>query len=285
MLSSQLILRRTLSLLILILILVSSRTSAFGEFTPRTYEARKTDSPPVLDGNLDDPVWSTAQTISDFYAYRSGGAPPAAETSARILWDDNRLYLAFEMLDADIRPSSLVSGATGRDASLFQGDVIELFVRQDTASPQYHEFEWSPNGSDLFDARFDRVRFGSPGISWNTDLTGAVRVDGTIDNQADIDTGWTVEASIPLSAFEPIDVGSEWTFAVARYDFFNPGFASEQLMISTPGDPALPGAGFSSGFHTYELYNYLAFVQVPEPTSAWLAMLATAIIFLARRRT
>ena len=264
--------------LFVIAVLGGNRANA--EFVPQLYEARRADNPPAIDGSLDEPIWDTAHEIADFFAYQSGGEVAAAETSAKILWDDQSLYLAFEMMDVDIRPSSVTANQTGRDAQLFRGDVIEFFVREDRDSPRYFEFEWSPNGKDVFDARFDERRFGPPGTDWNTELTWAVSVDGTIDEFSDQDVGWTVEAAIPLSAFDSISTGSEWTFTVARYDYFNPISEVEQLMMSTPGDPELPLAGLTSGFHTYELYDDLKFV--PEPTS--FGLLVPIVIFARLRR-
>ena len=262
---------------------LAATSDCAADFTPRGFEARKTPTPPVIDGVIDDIVWAHAQTIDDFFAYQSGGDPPAAATTARVLWDEQFLYVAFEMNDVDIRPSSITTGDTGRDAELFRGDVIELFIRESRDSPKYFEFEWSPNGTDVFDARFDQRRFGPPGTAWNTDIEWAVTVDGTIDNFTDQDGSWTVESAIPLEAFGAIATGSEWTFAVARYDFFNPISPTEQLMISTPGDPDRPRAGFTSGFHTYELYDNLRFV-VPEPaTSSCMTGLALLIPAVRRR--
>ena len=252
------------------------------EFTPREYQARRVTTPPVLDGDLQDAVWQTAQPITDFYAYQTGGDPAASATTARLLWDDTFLYLALEMTDRDIRPSAVTSGSSGRDGRLYEGDVIEFFTRPQEDSPQYFEFEWSPNG-DLFDARFDTRRFGPPGTDWNTELMASTRVDGTWDDPSDQDQGWIVETRIPLDAFPPLDIGAAWRFTVARYDYFHPDFASEQLMMSTPGDPAQPQAGLSSGFHTYELYDRLRFT-VPEPTSPLMTALLWGSLPGARRR-
>jgi hypothetical protein len=235
---------------------------AGAEFVPRIYEARRVDVAPVLDGHLDDRAWQRAQRISEFYAYQTGQAP-ASQTTGRLLWDDQFLYLGLEMSDADIRPSSLTSGSSGRDGRLYEGDVIEFFTRPDNMTPQYFEFEFSPNG-DLFDARFDAQRFGPPGPSWNTDLSAALHVEGTWDDPSDRDQGWIVEARIPTSAFPAVQPGTEWRVALARYDYFVPGLSAAQLMMSTPGDPDLPNAGLSSGFHTYEMYDRLVFT-VPEP--------------------
>ncbi len=254
-------------------------------FNPIRFEALKVTTPPTIDGDLSDPVWGQAQLMDEFYAYQSGGDPPAAETTARILWDDDNLYLAFEMRDADIRSSCGLQGQCGKDANLFQGDVIELFVRESTSSPTYHEFEWSPLGEE-FDARFDRVRFGSPGTGWESGMNSAVQVQGTADDPSDTDTGWTVESVIPLADFElsSIDVGSEWRFTVARYDYYNqPPSPQAELMMLTLGDPDAPNAGITSGFHTYEVYDILEFA-VPEPSSAMLVTLSLLFGVGATRR-
>ena len=261
------------------LIVTCLAESSEAVFTPIRFEARQISAAPVIDGILDDPVWNQAQRMDEFYAYQSGGDPPAAATSARILWDEQNLYVGFEMTDVDIRSSCALRGSCGRDANLFQGDVIELFVKESTGSARYHEFEWSPLG-EQFDARFDRVRFGSPGIGWNSGMSSAVQVHGTVDDPSDSDSGWTIESVIPLADFElsSIDVGSEWRFTVARYDYYNaPPSPQEELMMLTLGDPDAPRAGVTSGFHTYEIYDILEFTIVPEPSSF---LSAVAVIFV-----
>lgn len=257
--------------------------ASYSQFVPRKFEARKTADRPTIDGILSDSAWESAQNIDQFFAYQSGGAPAAAETSAKILWDDEFLYLAFEMQDADIRPSSVTAGQTGRDASLFLGDVIELFIREDRSATRYFEFEWSPKNGDVLDARFDERKFGPPGIAWDTAIVSAVRVQGTIDDTTDVDTGWTVESAIPLSSFEPISTNSRWTFTLARYDYFNPGHSKEQLMTSAIGAPDLPLAGFASGFHSYEVYDDLQFVPEPQPWSCGLVIVLLMILIAYRR--
>ena len=176
------------------------------------------------------------------------------------------------MQDIDIRSACALSGNCGNDASLFNGDVIELFIKALPGRTKYFEFEWSPLG-EFFDARFDNAmdpRWSTlPGVSWDSTATGAVQLHGTVDNPSDVDTGWTVEAAIPLvdlglTSFGP---GSEWYFTVARYDYFNvPGIMTPALMMSTPGDPAAPNGGVTFGFHSYEIYDLLHFSAVPEPS-------------------
>ncbi len=264
----------------LLLSMVATTCSVRAEFVPRDFVAVRASETLSIDGHLDEAAWQSAQIIDEFFAYQSGGSPAAADTTAKILWDDHAIYLGFEMQDADIRPASVTANQSGRDAQLYRGDVIELFVRESRDSPKYFEFEWSPDG-DAFDARFDNRKFGPPGTDWNVDMTWAATVNGTFDNASDEDISWTVEAAIPLSAFDDIGIGSVWTFTVARYDYFNPTSDVEQLMMSTPGDATLPNAGLSSGFHTYELYDNLLFV--PELRCNWL--IAAAMLLTLRRQS
>ena len=243
---------------------LSSVCSVHADFVPTRYEAHWTSTPPVIDGQLDDAVWQDAQLIDEFFVYQSGGDPAAADTSARILWDDDWLYVGFEMSDVDIRSSCGLMNECGHDARLFRGDVIELFIRESTSSPRYHEFEWSPHAEE-YDARFDDVRFGAPGTDWDpSGMISAATVLGTADQPGDADELWTVEVAIPLDSFELVAVtaGTEWTFTVARYDHYHqPPDSAAELMMSTPGDPDAPLGGVTHGFHTYEIYDILEFVQ------------------------
>jgi hypothetical protein len=250
-------------------------TPALAVFVPEVYEARRIGTPTLIDGQLGDAAWAMADAVEPFFKYQSGGAPPAADTSLRLLWDDTYLYVAMRAADVDIRSSCARTGACGNDAALFNGDVLELFVRTSTASTRYHEFEWSPLG-EIFDARFE-TRFGAPGTSWQSGLNAAVAIEGTVDTPSGADVGWAVEARVPLAAFEAgvVGEGTEWTFTGARYDYNNPSnLRGPELMMSTRGDPDAPRGGVTNGFHTYEIYDRLVFTAaVPEPGAAGLAML------------
>ncbi|MCB0104655.1 MAG: carbohydrate-binding family 9-like protein, partial [Caldilineaceae bacterium] len=241
---------------------------AVADFVPQEFAASFANSPPTIDGKLDDPAWTKAELIDQFYVYQSGGTPAASPGKMRILWDAMNLYVGMELSDTNILPSSVTKGIHGHDQALYEGDVIELFIRESRSSPKYFEFEWSPTG-DVFDARFDQVRFGPPGTNFESGVVSAVSVNGTLDNTQDIDTGWTVEAKIPLSAFAPIASGSSWDFTFARYDYSlrPPSGYRADLMMTTLGDPAATNGGVTQGFHTYEIYDRLTFLPVPEPSA------------------
>lgn len=257
-----------------------------GAFEPAEYSAHRAAVAPTIDGRLDDPAWAGAQVIKPFYAYQTGGDPPAAPTTLRLLWDDTHLYVAMQATDTDIRSSCALAGDCGHDASIFNGDVLELFVRPRQDATRYAEFEWSPLGED-FDAFFTS-RFGSPGVAWESGMVSAVVVDGTVDNPSDTDRGWVAEARIPLASLGGAPTaGDRWTFTGARYDYFNPASPrGPALSMSTRGDPDAPNGGVTNGFHTYEIYDTLIFSGrvVPEPGTASLLLAATIAALLRRHR-
>ncbi len=258
--------------------------NAFAVFDPTTYEARKTDQPPIIDGDLSDPAWDGAQTINQFFAYKTGGDLAASTGAMKILWDERNLYLSMSMDDDNLLPSEITTGEAGFDNKIWHGDVIEFFVREQQDSTRKHtEFQWSPNGDGL-DARFG-FRSGPSGPSWNSDMAFAVMLDGTYTNQQDVDRGFDVEAAIPLNVFDPIAEGEDWFFTFARFNFSPDGadgFRSD-LMMTTPGDPTAIDGGVTHGFHTLEIYDRLVFVAaVPEPDSSLLVGCFLGIVCMTR---
>ncbi len=54
-----------------------------------------------VDGRLDDPAWQNAPPISGFtQSYPSPGAGAVDKTEARVLYDDDALYIAMRRYDA-----------------------------------------------------------------------------------------------------------------------------------------------------------------------------------------
>ena len=54
----------------------------------------RTDSPPKIDGRLDDPAWRDAVIVDDFHQNTPRYREPATEeTLVRLLYDDDYLYV------------------------------------------------------------------------------------------------------------------------------------------------------------------------------------------------
>ena len=178
----------------------------------RTVRAPRAAGPITVDGLLDEPAWASAPLL-ELRRNLDGEAPREGRTGARVLWDDEALYVAFACEDRDVW-----ARATHRDDRTLPGDeVVEVFLDDGGDEVTYLEVEVSPAGVvyDLFnfvpqapvDYDPDQKFIGLPGWDW-VGLEAAVRVDGTLDvvdagttpRPQDADRGWTVELRLPWSA-------------------------------------------------------------------------------------
>jgi Carbohydrate family 9 binding domain-like len=226
---------------------------ARGEEPAVTREAvcRWTAAAPKIDGKLDDPAWKTAAVIDRFPAFWLGTTPgPAHATRARLLWDDQALYFAAEMTDAELR-----AFGTKHNDHLWNGDVFEMFLKPSKSRPAYYEFQVNPRGV-LFEVAFPErgAKVGEFGALPELGMSAAVTLNGTLDHPGDHDHGWTVEGRIPWSTFAPTGgrpaPGAAWSFAICRYDF-GPEGTKPVLMSSAPLT--------QPSFHRHEDFGRLIF--------------------------
>lgn len=65
----------------------------------RTTPATRTSTPPEIDGKIDDATWDAAPVLTDFVDLRTDELAPD-QTSVQILYDDEFLYIALEVMQA-----------------------------------------------------------------------------------------------------------------------------------------------------------------------------------------
>ncbi len=225
---------------------------------PATREAvcRRVSVAPVVDGVLDDPAWRAVrdEAIVRFPSYWAG-EPGGDGTRAWLAWDDEALYIAAEMTDAELRAYGTV-----RNDRIWLGDVFELFFKPTPDSPRYYEFQVNPRSVILelaFPRRghpFDELAARPP-----MGFEALAVVDGTLDQSGDTDRSWRVEGRIPWTIFEPTggrpEPGDRWAFALCRYDYGSEG-TEPVLMSSAPLT--------KRSFHRYEDYGTLIFDDTEE---------------------
>lgn len=205
--------------------------------------------PPVLDGRLDDAVWADAATTERFVDTMSG-THAAPEARAWLAYDDEALYVAFEVDDVLLR-----SDFEGHDAHLWEQDAVELMIDPDGDGRSYVELQVSPTNL-VFDTWFDSSRAPQPfgHVGWSSGLRSAVEARGT-PNDDDEDRGYVAEIAIPWSAFASIGTpaarpssGDEWRVA---------------LYVLDAGAAGQAGVGWSppliGDFHVPDRFGRLAF--------------------------
>jgi Domain of unknown function (DUF5916)/Carbohydrate family 9 binding domain-like len=141
---------------------------------------------PVIDGRLDDAVWTTAPVAGDFVQQRpTFGQPASQRTEARIVYDAEAVYVGVRAFDS--APDSIASQLGRRDATGLVSDWVQVIF------DSYHDrrtgfrFGVTPRGvkRDVF--HFDD---GNEDGTWDAVWT----VETTIDS-----LGWTAEFRIPFS--------------------------------------------------------------------------------------
>lgn len=177
---------------------------------------------PVIDGKLDEALWSAAPTTGELVEVGTGRPNRSADLggAVRLAWDDTFLYVGFEARDRTVR-GGWPAGAV--DPHLWEKDTIEVMLDPDGDGDNVDYYEIQINPQNLvFDTRYDgynrpngngRGPFGHE--DWSAKLESAVVVHGTIDDDADADRGYTVEARIPWSSFDkaeraPPSPGNSW---------------------------------------------------------------------------
>ncbi|MCH8292673.1 carbohydrate binding family 9 domain-containing protein [Candidatus Poribacteria bacterium] len=162
----------------------------------RKIEAVQTNSPPKIDGKLDDSCWQKAAQTGEFIQFQPlSGEPASQQTKVYLLYDENRLYIGFECFKDDM--NNLAANSTQRDSFFFSDDHVEVLVDTYLDGRNCYAFALNPLGTQT-DRRITNeganVRRGgsNPGsaISWDCDWDGRA---------AKYEDRWTAEFSIPFA--------------------------------------------------------------------------------------
>lgn len=176
---------------------------------------------PLIDGNLDEPAWDRAEWSNDFVDIEGDRRPrPRWRTNMKLLWDEEHLYVA-----ARLEEPHVWATLTSRDAVIYHDNDFEVFIDPDGDNHLYYELEINALGT-VWDLLLVRpYRDGGPAINaWDIQgLQSAVKVDGTLNDPRDVDTGWTVELAIPWAVLgqcanrpAPPEAGDIWRMNFSR---------------------------------------------------------------------
>ena len=179
-----------------------------------------TRSPNNVNGDLSKKEWVNAEKVS-FVDVVTGGKPQR-ETTAMLLWDENYIYVAFDCIDDYIKASMM-----DYNQPLYNEDVVEIFIDDDSDRRTYIEIEVNPNNAVL---HYEIHNNGS-------NKTSFARIEQKIISAVKKEKGRTTyEIAIPTSEFlNPIKSCVKWNFNLYRIDRGNDGF-DEYTAFSPPGE-------------------------------------------------
>ena len=200
------------------------------------YTCLRTKKPPKIDGKLIEECWKKAPKSPPFVDLVNG-APAPLDTRVAAVWDDRSLYIAFWNEEPNVQAK-----LTKRDSPIYTENDVEVFIG---GIDCYYEFEINALGTiyevffiwqdaykkrsffhkpefDLFNHKVDvlggfqdSLRFGKHArgprwafMDWDfPGLKAAVQVDGTLNDDSDIDRGWTVELAFPWQGMKTLARG------------------------------------------------------------------------------
>ncbi len=202
-----------------------------------------------LDGKLDDAEWQSAASTGRMVNPMTGDLG-GFTAQARVLYDAQNLYLAFEVEDDYIK-----STFQKKDDHLWEQDAVEVMIDPDGDGKNYFELQVSPRGQS-FDTRYDSTRNPQPfgHVDWDSHVQAKVTLDGTLNDEQS-DKGYRVEMAIPWTAFAvgdtpvpPPVAGTSW-----RMNFF-------VMDVRRQGQRAVGwSAPLVGDFHTLARFGRVAF--------------------------
>jgi hypothetical protein len=226
-----------------------------GDVSIPHYSATKVQSAIQVDGRLEEPAWKAATKTGPFVDLVTG-EEPLAETRAALLWDAEYLYVGFWTSEPNVSAKYL-----NRDDPIYNDNDVEIFIAGKDA---YYEFEINAHGT-VYEAFFvwqdalngetyaddsqlsrDQPKsqeFNGVGFSKHPrgkrivflgydfpQLQSAVAIEGTLNDNQDVDQGWTVELAFPWEGMKslaagdsrslPPQPGDQWRIDLFRFNTY-----------------------------------------------------------------
>ena len=162
----------------------------------RVIKAVRTETPPKIDGTLDDICWQNSAKTGELIQFEpQRGEPATQRTTIYLAYDANNLYVAFECFKTNM--DNLAANLTRRDSFFFSDDHVEILIDTFLDGRNCYAFALNPLGTQTdrrlinegSNRRTGQSRIGTA-ISWDCDWQG----------QAAIGTdSWTAEFAIPFA--------------------------------------------------------------------------------------
>ena len=215
------------------------------------YDIMRGSAPLVIDAKLDEAAWRQAPAVSDFHFnwWKQGEKEP---TVAKLLWDDDNLYVGFYCRDKHISGE-----VVQRHGPVSRDDCVEAFISPNVAKPRnYYGFEINVLGTMLNFIRADWYKgpFNTEpeGVRYRTSFHGL-----PVKHDSPEDDHWILELAIPFKNFEkdapntPPRDGDTWRLNLNRAG----GKTNAQYSTWSPVSTEKPN------FHVPEAFGTVRFVN------------------------
>lgn len=262
----------------------------------RRIQAQKINESISIDGLLNEAAWKLCPASPEFVDLISGKAA-IHSTAVKVLWDESFLYVGYEIEEPFVRAKF-----TERDSPIYQDNDVELFIAGEDA---YYEFEinalgtvyeglfvWQSNYESsginklpgLDNSRADVRCQSFNGVGYKLHPRGlrwafldwdfpraktAVYVDGTLNNDADRDRGWSVELAFPWSEMALLNMSQKRALPPQPGDVWRMDFSRfNQYKEAPPADDSGGWALSHHGVWDSHIPECFPFVTFADETTA-----------------
>jgi hypothetical protein len=196
------------------------------------------ETPPVLDGKLDDACWKKAGKLGNFKRTEHGSVPAQVGTEAWIACDATNLYIAFRCHEPEMNKLRATEQKQG--GAVYLDDSVEIFLSTNPEANGYYQLAANSLG----------IRYGAFNrMSWNADWKCAAAKDRD---------DWTIEFAIPIASFDRSALETPWRINLCRTRYA--GKEPEHSSWSPIKD---------ASFHTPNRFAWLTGIKVaPSAVSA-----------------
>ena len=226
---------KTKSLLsVFLLLILTTLSAAMREVS--FYCPAPAESPPVIDGKLDDPCWRDAPEYTASYEYfKSNPGPGKLRNSFRIVYDRRGLYLAVTHYEPNMK--TIRKTIANRDnPDLWTDDCAEIYIDPQAQGIGFCKF--TVNALGTFS---DELRLDGSVTRQDWDPVGVIVRTGIESDR------WTIECFFPWEDLgAKAKPGDIWMFCHVRYAWSSGKFV---------GTTSSPGGNYAAAGN----FGYLCF--------------------------
>ncbi len=166
--------------------------------------ALRVETPPVLDGKMNDAAWANAQVSEPLRQEQpEEGAPATEKTVFRVVYTSEALYIGVWCFDRE--PEKIISRLMSRDSPLPKDDAVCIALDPFLDRRNGYWLMVNPNG-----AQGDALVTNNTDI--NDDWDGIWSVGARIDEE-----GWKVEVEIPFKSISFDPKAETWGINISRH--------------------------------------------------------------------
>ena len=200
--------------------LAQSSTAETSVQVAKSFHATRTNTPPEIDGVLDDSVWAAREPITDLHQINPVEyAEPTKLTEVWITYDRDFIYVAAQLHDDEPELISARQLVQGRGFGF--DDLFTVWLDTFHDHRNSYMFQMNPNG-----IRLDALQGNDYFISdWDGIWQGEARIN---------ERGWALEMAIPFKTLSFDPDNEVWGINFARWlarDRENSGWSSQERRI------------------------------------------------------